>query len=77
MERYNSFEELGKAFGIKKKARKESTMVCRKCGGIMRHVEGTNVYLCENPLKDKNGKVIKEDGKVKTCGNRVLAKKPG
>lgn len=75
MAKFNSFEELGAAFGLKKKPRKEKLMVCKKCGGFMKHPAGTNVYLCENALKGEDGKVFKdENGKVKLCGNRVFTK---
>ena len=61
----HSLNELGIAFGLKQKKRRDGSkpVYCRECGGIMKHVPGTNVFLCENE---------KEDGSV--CGRRFLAK---
>ena len=58
---FQSFVELGSAFGVSPKTHKEKDFHCRKCGGVMRHIPGTNVFLCENA--DKEGNV---------CGHRVL-----
>lgn len=60
---FNSFIELGAAFGVQPKHRKQKPFVCRKCGGVMRNIPGTNVMLCEN--KTSEGK---------DCGNRVFTK---
>lgn len=82
MKSFYSFEELGAAFGVRKKARKENPVTCRKCGGAMRHIPGTNVYLCENTIKlpkDSKAEVIgrdKEGNKLCICGNRFFSKKP-
>lgn len=62
----NSFEELAKAFGFapaKPKAPKPRK--CFRCGGDMRHIEGTNVFVCTGTKKDK-------DGKEKQCPNRLI-----
>ena len=50
-----SLEELGKAFGVKQKPRKEKEYRCKVCGGKMKHIN--NVLICENPhtRKNKNG----------------------
>ena len=61
MQVFNNFADLGKAFGVSPKKHKERDFHCRKCGGVMYHVPGTNVFLCENADKDGN-----------VCGNRVL-----
>lgn len=66
---YN-LKELGAEFGIKEKTRKGPSMICRKCGGKMRHIANTNIFLCENVIKDENGK------KIGICGNRVFTNKP-
>lgn len=82
MKSFFNFEELGAAFGVKKKAHKETPMTCRKCGGAMKHIAGTNVYLCENTVKlPKDSKATpigfdEEGNKLGICGNRVLTKKP-
>ncbi len=60
---FNSFQDLGKVFGVHPKERKEKPFNCRKCGNPMKHIPGTNVFLCLHV--DDNGK---------ECGNRVLAK---
>ena len=71
MQVFNNFSDLGKAFGVYQKPRKEKPFVCRKCGGVMQHVPGTNVYLCNNMID-----FMDVDGKPKTkeCGNRVFTK---
>lgn len=47
MKKFTSFSELGKAMGVKPKARKDAPAVkCVVCGAEMRNVPGTNVYLC-------------------------------
>ena len=63
MQVFNNFHDLGKAFGVHQKSRKEKPLYCRKCGEALTHVPGTNVYLCTN---------VKDDGTE--CGNRVLTK---
>ena len=71
MQVFNNLSDLGKAFGIHQKQRKEKPFFCRKCGEVMRHIPGTNVYLCDHVFeeKDPNGEV-----KLRACGNRVLTK---
>ena len=58
---FHSFADLGAAFGVSQKDHKTKDFHCRKCGGVMRHIPETNVFLCENES---------EDGVV--CGHRVL-----
>ena len=60
---FNNFADLGKAFGLKVRQRKQRPFLCRKCGEEMRHVSGTNVFLCDGVLPDGSA-----------CGNRVLTK---
>lgn len=63
MQKFNSFVDLGRVFGVSPKERKNKDFHCRKCGGVMRHIPGTNVFVCEN---EKDGI---------TCGHRVLTAK--
>lgn len=65
MKTFATFEELGKAFGISKRQRKQKPFICKKCGGEMYHVPQTNIFLCENKIGD--------EGKV--CGHRVLTQR--
>ena len=58
----STFNDLGKVFWVSPHRRKEKPFYCRKCGGEMLHIPGTNVLLCEN---------IKGDGTQ--CDNRVLS----
>ena len=71
---YKSFVEFAAAQGIKpKRAKKESARKCPKCGDPMRHVEGTNVYMCEHvDLTDDelNGNPVQV---FTRCGNVVYA----
>ena len=57
----HSFAELGKAFGIKQKPRRENVYTCRKCGCQMNRVGNTNVYFC--PGKNSEGN---------PCMNRLI-----
>ncbi len=62
----NSLSDLGEAWGITPKQPKESKpRKCFRCGGEMRAVEGTNVFVCTGTKKDK-------DGKIKQCMNRLI-----
>lgn len=62
----NSFADLGKVWGITPKQQKEpKPRKCFRCGGEMRHIEGTNVFVCTGTKKDK-------DGKEKQCMNRLI-----
>lgn len=69
---FKSFIDYAASRGIYPKQRKEKPFVCRKCGGEMRHIPGTNVYLCENNIEH----VMPETGEKFTvpCGNRVFTK---
>lgn len=51
---YKTFEDLAKVFKIKNKAEKQPTKSrkCRKCGAKMVSVDGTNVFVCDNPQCD-------------------------
>ena len=64
----NSFKQLAEKMGIKTK---NKTFVkpkrCFKCGSDMRHIEGTNVFVCDNTIEDKNGN-------KKCCGNTLIWK---
>lgn len=63
MQTFNSFGDLGRVFGVSQKPKKDKDFHCRKCGGVMRHIPGTNIFLCEN----------EKDGVF--CGHRVLTAK--
>lgn len=71
---YHSFKEFAAARGIVPKATKsEAPRKCPKCGDPMKHVAGTNVYLCEHvDLADEvlKGKPVQV---IRKCGNRVFA----
>lgn len=59
----HSFSELGEAMGVKtKKKSVPATRKCRKCGGIMRNIENTNVFVCD--CRYQNGTL---------CNNTVYA----
>lgn len=40
----------------KRKGQREKFCKCKKCGGQMTYVPGTNVLICQNEIEDKNGK---------------------
>ena len=53
MQTFNNFADMGAVFGVfPKKPRKEKPFVCRKCGWVMDHVPGTNVYICSGRHSD-------------------------
>lgn len=53
--KFSSFAEFGRAMGVTPKARKDApTVKCAVCGGDMRHIDGTNVFMCTG--KDDEGK---------------------
>lgn len=45
---YNSFAALGEAMGIKVPTPvEEEPRKCKNCGNPLRHISGTNVYVCD------------------------------
>ena len=47
---FNNFADAAKALGFrpkKHKAKPEEIRKCRRCGGNMHLVEGTNIFVCE------------------------------
>lgn len=54
---FSSLADLGAALGIKSEEKEIRGKTCRECGGQMHRVEGSNVWLCGNPIK-KDGKVV-------------------
>lgn len=66
MKTFATFEELGKAFGLAKRPRKQKPFICKKCGGEMYHIPMTNIFICENETGEDN------NGKPKVCGHRVF-----
>lgn len=61
---FDSLAALGAAFGMKSEEREVSGKSCRKCGGQMRYIPGSNVWVCGNPLKDGKG----------ICNNRIITR---
>ena len=61
---FKSFLELGKSFGVSPKEKKDKPFHCRRCGKVMKHIPGTNVFLCEGRLSDGS-----------ECGNKVFTKR--
>lgn len=47
MMKFNNFASMGEVFGVKPKVRDEKARKCRDCGKTMRHVDNTNVYVCD------------------------------
>lgn len=62
---FGSLADFGAAFGIKPEAPEAAHgKSCRKCGGQMRYIPGSNVWVCGNPLKDGKG----------ICNNRIITR---
>lgn len=55
MKKFNCFSDYGKFRGIKPRQPKTPAEVkCKVCGSVMRHVPGTNVFVCTG--EDNDGK---------------------
>lgn len=55
---YHSFAELGAVMGIKAPEKQDvKNRKCRRCGGEMHHIEGTNVFICE---KDSEHRIFSD-----------------
>ena len=74
---YKSFADAAKMIGIKVKnstVEKIKEKECPNCGNTLRHIEGTNVWICDwAKLEDM---VTKDGANVQvftTCGNMVFA----
>ena len=71
---FHSLKEFAAARGIAvKETKTERSRKCPKCGDPMKHIAGTNVYLCEHiDLVDEEfkGKPVQV---IRPCGNRVYA----
>lgn len=62
---FGSLSALGAFFGIKPEEPEAAHgKSCRKCGGQMRYIPGSNVWVCGNPLKDGKG----------ICNNRIITR---
>ena len=71
-----SFEEVAAKLGykVRKHTKREKAMACPMCKNELRHVEGTNVWLCDwASLEDKVTKDGTEVQVFTPCRNRVLA----
>lgn len=74
---YKSFTEIAPLFGIVPLPSKtERARKCKFCGGNMTHIEGTNVYVCQNMItKTKKNKETNETYEVEEmCGNTIYSK---
>jgi hypothetical protein len=78
MEKLRSLEALRSKMGLKPVERKaEKDVICRKCGAVMRKT-GDNVYVCDAPLKDKNGTILlNKDGTERRCNYYYIRQKRG
>ena len=53
---YTNFADVAKALGFKVKkqvVKKEAARKCPECGNDLRHIEGTNVWVCDMFLLGK------------------------
>ena len=72
---YTNFADVAKVLGFKVKkqvVKKEATRKCPECGNDLRHIEGTNVWVCDMFLleeKELKGTPVQV---FKACGQRVL-----
>lgn len=81
----NSLKDLGAAMKAKNpefkcktpRGKREKACKCEVCGGLMRHVSGTNIWVCDlhklevKKFKDKEG--IEHEAQVfSKCGNVVI-----
>lgn len=71
---FTSLEALAKALGIKSKKEVEKTRKCKNCGEPLRHIQGTNTWLCDTVhLTDEKLKDGTEVQVFTPCGNVVLS----
>ena len=64
----NSFKKMAEILGVETKNKTfAKPKKCFKCGSDMRHIEGTNVFVCDGVTEDKNGN-------KKRCSNTLLWK---
>lgn len=69
---FGNLSDLGRALGIKpSEPHTPKSMKCRKCGAVMRRVEGTNVYFCDALVKVEDETTGIKSQKV--CGHRFIA----
>lgn len=61
MKIFSSLSDMGKALGVRTKKPDTKVKKCRRCGGILNPIEGTNVLICTGTLSDG-----------KECNNKVL-----
>lgn len=49
---FKTFSEMAKAMGFrrKKEEKPEKIRKCRRCGAIMKRLDGTNIYVCTGKL---------------------------
>lgn len=59
---FTSFKEMGAALGVKVKTPKAKVHKCSFCGEPLRQVQGTNVWVCDNPMVIRDAK-LKINGK--------------
>lgn len=61
MKIFSSLSDMGRAFGVRIKKPDAKVKKCRRCGGILKPIDGTNVLVCTGTLSDG-----------KECNNKVL-----
>lgn len=51
---FKTFSEMAKAVGFsrKKEDKPERIRKCRRCGAVMKRIEGTNIYVCTGKLSN-------------------------
>ena len=78
MEKLTSLSALREHFNLKPiTPKEEKEVICRKCGAKM-HKTGENVYVCQTPIKDKEGKVLlNKDGSERVCNYYYIRHKRG
>lgn len=69
--KFTSFADLGAAFGIKSKAKKEKVVKCPNCGGEMMRVE-ENVWMCPYHVLEEASLKGKDCYVMKVCGRYYL-----
>lgn len=77
---YTNFADVAQALGfrVKRKAvKKEAARECPICGSEMRHISGTNVWVCDAVLLEEKELKGKQVQVFRTCGERMLESKNG
>lgn len=71
--KFNSFASLGEAMGLKHKVIREKERKCENCGKPLRHVAGTNTWVCGYATLSDEKLADREYQVFTRCNNSSIA----